>query len=394
MTRLLGLFLVIACAAGVAWYVMPPPAPRGFSGLEFATMTRAAAARAPLLTSRGALIYEVADDSPAAAAAIKPGAVVAAIDGQPVSSARQASDIVRGHHAGDHVTLTLFDEAEGDIHPRNVTLVFAAEAPVTRKLSVDPPRTLAKEFFYPPPMAANAAWSRRILRGPTIKPLALTGLGAGRCNGLAPDEWEVRGHAADDSMLHLAAKAGFMHALFETLPLKGRGPAAAIQTLLTQTFQAPVTMAASQPQPFGFTLFKFGLNRGAVGFVLYRAEKDHISAWIAAVPAADAAWAEPLAGAVALSLRCSTSRMRGPAPRDPVLPGTSISARCLAGSCDDGDFAGAYMSVLRLGYVHDAGGNTYLINPRRDFWQNGADGPGYYHQIGGTNEKLGPGRGN
>jgi hypothetical protein len=34
----------------------------------------------------------------------------------------------------------------------------------------------------------------------------------------------------------------------------------------------------------------------------------------------------------------------------------------------------------------------FLVRPRRDFWQSGAEGPGFYHQIGGENEKLLPGR--
>src|SRR6516225_386076 len=110
MARLLGFLLFIACVAGVAFYVAPPPAPRGFSGLEFSAMTPAAAARAPLLSVRGALILNVVADSPAAQAGIKPGEVAAAINAEPISSARQASDIIRGKRAGEHITLTLFDE--------------------------------------------------------------------------------------------------------------------------------------------------------------------------------------------------------------------------------------------------------------------------------------------
>ena len=36
--------------------------------------------------------------------------------------------------------------------------------------------------------------------------------------------------------------------------------------------------------------------------------------------------------------------------------------------------------------------DMFLVSPRRDFWQDGAQGPGFYHQIGGENEKLEPGR--
>src|SRR5581483_11583881 len=185
MARWLGLALFIACIAGVAWYVWPPKPARGFSGVEFAAMTPAAAARAPLLTTRGALIDDVVADSPAAIAGISAGEVVAAIDGVPIRSARQASDLMREKRPGDSATLTLFDETKGDIHPRKATLVLAVAPPVTRKLSVKPPRTLAKAFFSPPPMAANAAWSRGLAHGASIRPLALPQLGSGLCTALA-----------------------------------------------------------------------------------------------------------------------------------------------------------------------------------------------------------------
>src|ERR1019366_8754707 len=117
---------------------------------------------------------------------IHTGEVVAAIDSTPIISADQAAGIVRVHRQGDRVNFTLFDEPKGDIHPTNVAVSFAAEPKETKKLSVKPPRTLAREFFNLPSMAANAAWSLRIARGPTIRPLELHGLGAGRCNGFAP----------------------------------------------------------------------------------------------------------------------------------------------------------------------------------------------------------------
>jgi len=270
-----------------------------------------------------------------------------------------------------------------------VTVGIVAAPPVTKRLSVKPPRLLAKEYFNPPGMAANAAWSRRFLRGPTIKPVALSGLGAGRCNALAPDQWEVRGHANDDSMLHVAAKDGFMHAIFQSTPLGAGEPRRVLLAALKDNFGTLAAIAAPEQKPFGFTLFHYGLVRGAGGFVLYRVTNARLFAWIVAVPAADAAWAEPLAGAVALSMHCP-----GPVlPRVKGLTATAVSDRCLEGSCEESDYAGAAMG-LRLGYVHDSDGGTYLVDPRHDFWQDGAEGPGFYRQIGGANEKLEPGRTN
>jgi ubiquinone/menaquinone biosynthesis C-methylase UbiE len=72
----------------------------------------------------------------------------------------------------------------------------------------------------------------------------------------------------------------------------------------------------------------------------------------------------------------------------------TVSTRCLQGACGEGDFAATYLEKFHLGYVHGADKNVYLINPRRDFWQTGPQGPGFYRQVGGSDEKLEPGRTN
>jgi hypothetical protein len=352
-----------------------------------------------LLKSRGALVHDVADSSPAAGAGLAVGQVVAAIDGVAVTSAAQAAGIVRSHREGDQVLFTVFDEPHGEIESRDILLMFVAEPPLSNKRSVRPPRTLAEEFFNLPAMAMNAAWSRKIARGATIRPLELHGLGAGRCNGFAPENWFVAAHTGDDSMLQVMAPAGFEHALFEAAPLQGRDPKDFVADLIETNFQARPAMAASEPQPFGFTLVKFGTSKGATGFVEYRVTRDskggdRIAVWLAAVAAADATWALPQTGAVAFSLHCAASDTQSPVAFDPELVATSVSAHCLQGQCGEGDFAGQYMSVLKLGFAHDREGVNYLVKPKTDLWQTGADGPGYYRQVGGENEKLQLGRSN
>jgi hypothetical protein len=114
--------------------------------------------------------------------------------------------------------------------------------------------------------------------------------------------------------------------------------------------------------------------------------------WVAAVAGAEAGWAKPLVGAVALSMRCAAPGAPVLAPRDPSLLATRISMKCIQGACGETDFAAQYLTVLHLGYVHNIKGEMFLVHPRRDFWQDGAGGPGFYHQIGGENEQLYPGR--
>ena len=385
---------VAVMVAGVVWYVHPPGKPRGYAGVQFSMTTRAAAHRAPLLKTPGALVHEVEGSSPAAGAGLAVGQVVAAIDGVPIISAAQAAGIVRSHSEGDAILFTVFDEPYGEIEPRDVLLVVAGEPPLSNKHSVKPPRTLAEQFFPRPGMAANAAWSRKIARGAFIRPLALRGLGKGQCNGFAPEGWFVAAHAADDSMLHVMAPAGFQHAVFEIASLNGRDPLAFVEEFIAENFQAQPTVAALEPQPYGFTLLKFGTPKGAAGFAEYRVTGNRIAVWIAAVAAADSSWAVPQTGAVAFSLHCAASDTQTLLPRDRGLVETAVSTRCLEGKCGEGDFAAAYMRVLKLGYVHGREGINYLIKPKTDFWQNGEQGPGYYQQVGGENEKLEPGRTN
>jgi hypothetical protein len=317
--------------------------------------------------------------------------VVAAIDGAKIRSARQASDMVRSHAAGDRMTLTLYDITQGEVHPQDIAVTFDAAPPVGKRFSVHPPRTLAKEVFSPPVAAANAAWSPRIYRGPTIRPLALSGLGTGQCNAFAPHGWRVAAHTPDNSLFHVMAEESFAHALYKSGQLDGAAPENYVRDFLQTTFGAPAMLTPPQQRPFGFVAQDFGNQKGGAGFVLYRVARGRIAIWIVAVAGGEAGWAKPLAGAVALSMRCASPGAPKPQPRGDLLA-TRISLRCIQGACSETDFAATYLTVLRFGYVHNIKGDMFLVRPRRDFWQNGQEGPGFYHQIGGENERLMPGR--
>ncbi len=390
--------LAVVVAAGIALFagavlhaLHRPPPPRGYSGIEFAPMSQAAEARTPLLPSGGALIGRVEAKSPADEAGIKAGEVVSRIDGRTVASVTQAARLMRNALSGTRMVLTLYDITQGEVHPRDVAVTLIKEPETPRKLTVNPLRVMVKEPRPPPIAAANAAWSRRILRGPTIRPVPLFGLGSGACNGFAPEGWRVAGHAPDNSMFHVAAGEGFSHALYQSARLDGVAPEDFIREYLTRTFGSPAVLAAPQPRPHGFVLHDFGNRRGGAGFVIARVTGGRIAMWIAAVAGADVSWARPQTGAVALGLSCRAPGAPAPRPRDGLLA-TRISLACIRGRCSETDFAATYLTVLRKGFVHNVKGEMFLVNPRRDFWQNGADGPGFYRQTGGENEKLEPGR--
>jgi len=350
------------------------------------------AADAGRVAVRGAAVAAVDPGSPADRAGIGAGEFVIAIDGVAVATARRASEKMRLYRIGQRAVLTLYDIAQGETKPRQVAITLAVipDPKLTGKYSVYPPRILAKEVFAMPPIAANAAWARRLARGAFLKPIDLSGLGAGHCNAVAPEKWRVAGYAPDGSLFHVMAPVTFQHAILLNMPLAGKTPGDFIRSYLQETFRSEAVLSPPETEPFGFTLVSFGNARGGAGFAEYRVRDGRIQLWIATVAAAEAGWALPVTGAVVFSMNCNPAG----APRVPALVVTSVSAQCLGGKCQDSDFAAAYLKTLQFGYVHDPKGRNFLINPRRDLWANGAKGPGYYHQVSGENEKLEPGRTN
>jgi hypothetical protein len=188
------------------------------------------------------------------------------------------------------------------------------------------------------------------------------------------------------------AQEGFAHAIYKSGALNGETPDTFLTAFLENTFGAQTVLTPPQQRPFGFLVRDFGNRKGGAGFVLYRVSGNRIALWLAAVPGGDVAWAKPLVGAVALSMRCASPGAPKDVARDPTLLATRISTRCIQDACGETDLAATYLTVLHFGYVHNLKGEMFLVRPQRDYWQNGAEGPGFYHQIGGENEKLLAGR--
>src|SRR5690606_9782031 len=126
----MGRLFALCCAAvllfaGTVWYAqVTPPAPLGYSGLQFTRLTAGASGRTPAL-DRGALVLAVDAGSPAEKAGIQAGAVVAAIDGEKILSARQAARKVTRYREGQAARLVVY--VPGDAKPETLSLTFARE---------------------------------------------------------------------------------------------------------------------------------------------------------------------------------------------------------------------------------------------------------------------------
>jgi serine protease Do len=74
-------------------------------GVSLADVERGDVSRLKLTDERGAVVKDVADDSPAARAGVKAGDVILSFQGEPVRSAAQLARLVRETPAGRHVGL-------------------------------------------------------------------------------------------------------------------------------------------------------------------------------------------------------------------------------------------------------------------------------------------------
>jgi hypothetical protein len=375
------------------------PQRSGFLGLEFAPLTRAAQGRAPYLTDGGALIVKIVAKSPAAEY-FKTDEIVTAIDSDRVSSPADAALRLDKTSPGQKVTLTYYDLAKGDGHRHEAVVVLAAAPPVSKKVfTVLPPRTVAREWDFEPSMAAGASWSKSIARGP-VRPLALDLLSRGRCSALAPEDWSIADIVQDGTRFELVSGTEHSRAIFTVITVSARtNVESAVNSAIARMARIEPEASPSITTQGGYRIIDFGSSSGYAGFALYHARPYRmtglaISIWIVAVPASNVATLAPVAGAVAFSIRCATPFDPKHRPFDDTISATSVSERCLRNDCDEGDFAGAYNEVMHTGYVHGADNDNYLIDPRKDVWATGPGGAATYRQVGGTLEKLDPGRTN
>jgi|SRR5579871_1351086 len=398
---LLFLFSVVTAKIIAMWSAAEHRAYPGFSGLEFAPLTRAAEARAPYLGKGGALIASVIPKSPAAVAHLKAGDIVTAIDGRRVDSAPGAVDLLRHKKAGERVTIAYFDLVRGDGKTRTAIFSIAGSPPAnTTVLTVEPPRMLAREWDFRPAMAAGASWSTGIARGP-VEPLPLELYGRGRCSGLAPHAWRISDAAGDGTAFALLSDALRMRSAFAiTIAYMRSQVLAAVETAIAKLARIKPQMSPPITTDDGDQVVDFGSLSGYAGFAIYHVRPTFargliISIWMAVVPASAMSELTPIAGAVALSIRCN-SRLADPQhrPYDNSIAPTSVSVRCLRNDCDEADFAGAYNAQMHTGYVHNEHAENFLINTRKDIWATGPAGPGTYHQVSGQLEKLEYGRTN
>jgi len=120
---------------------------RGWIGIGGRSVTPALAARFALRAPHGVLISSVAEDSPAAAAGIRPGDVITRADGQPLHSSLALREHITGVAPGQAIALELWRGSEriavtattADRPPGGITARRAVPEPAARHARVGVP---------------------------------------------------------------------------------------------------------------------------------------------------------------------------------------------------------------------------------------------------------------
>jgi serine protease Do len=107
------------------------PLLRGYLGIELSDLTRYQAAMLRLGTTAGALVTDVAEESPAASVGLLPGDVIVTFDGTQVKSAEDVLQRIRLKKSGAQVKVTIIRQGE----PKDLSMTVA-ERPDTTTLKL------------------------------------------------------------------------------------------------------------------------------------------------------------------------------------------------------------------------------------------------------------------
>jgi serine protease Do len=93
---------------------------RGYIGVKISAIDQTTANALGMSEAKGVLVQELVEGGAAAAAGVKEGDVILAVDGKEVNKQNELQSYVAAHHQGDQVTLKIF--REGKTLEKKVTL--------------------------------------------------------------------------------------------------------------------------------------------------------------------------------------------------------------------------------------------------------------------------------
>lgn len=335
----------------------------------------------------GATVIAVSPDSAAARAGLQTGDVIMSVQGRFVTAAQQVVEAMQSLPAGGPVQLVL--------------LRFGQQVPVTVTLGPDAglplPRADGRPSAHPPntqTVAASGGVPLSLQRTP-------------HCSALTPAGWSLQSNPqastvealSPDRSMYAGWGVTSIDRAMEPFygPLYG-DPDTSIQFMADQILgslgDSGGMRYTSGPEPFlngYFTLRHFvsATNAGLVFYKIYPGygyPQTYIESFYVAIANKSAGAKLPVAGGVAVSIRCRTQlipvRYEPPDGKGGNTPG-----------CGYGGELKGYNKELGWQYAHSPStGENFLLDTATQWNENGPEGPGYYRPTGNTYEKLELGR--
>lgn len=343
----------------------------------------------------GATVMAVSPDSPAALAGMQAGDVIMSVQGRFVVAAQQVVEAMQSLPAGSSVQLEL--------------LRFGQRVPLTVVLAADAGAVAAAPA--PSPRAATAP--ARSVGARAVAPASGVPLSVQQtqhCSALTPAGWSLQSNPQASTLEALSPDRSMYAGWGVTSidrsmepyygPMYG-DPDTSIQYMVNQILgslgDAGGMRYTGAPESFlnnYFTLRRFdsAANTGLVFYKVYPGytyPQTYIeSFYVAIANKAQAGAALPVAGGVAVSIRCQTQLI--PVRYDP--PGRGKGGNSPRGCGYGGELKG-YNKELGWQYAHSAStGENFLLDAATQWQENGPQGAGYYRSSGNSYEKLELGR--
>lgn len=342
----------------------------------------------------GATVMAVSPDSPASQAGMQAGDAIMSVQGRFVVAARQVVEALQSLPAGSPVQLEVL--RSGQLVPLTVTLAADTDTGAVAAA----PRSAA-------PAAARLPGGRAVAPASGV-PLAVQQ--TQHCSALTPAGWSLQSNPQASTLEALspdrAMYAGWgVTSIDRSMepyygPMYG-DPDTSIQYMVNQILGSLGDSSGMRytgaPESFlnnYFTLRRFdsAANTGLVFYKVYPGysyPQTYIeSFYVAIANKARAGTALPVAGGVAVSIRCQTQLI--PVRYDP--PGKGKGGDSPRGCGYGGELKG-YNKELGWQYAHSQStGENFLLDAATQWNENGPEGAGYYRPSGNSYEKLELGR--
>lgn len=377
------------------------------------------AAQSAIFNLKGVVVRQVFPGGGAARAGIRENDIITSIAGDAVNSVPDMMSILAKHNVGETVAVNFVRPGRKLPYPKMSVRVTLGEPPANAQAAGEMQQQRnSRSAAFPSPSTlgtnAGAAPGRRGAQGfRTVEnagAISMTPKQAGRCNALAPADWQIIGVREQADAIDIVSGDRRSYAGWSI-----RGVNRQMQAYYGDLYADPITSsrvlvgAAGQsigdPGPYNYVgqpmqlggefvaaELQSNAHKAVIVYKLYPAQMLPpggyiISLRIAIAPRSASQMPMTTATGVAVGINCTTMFV-APKGGDTPRPRHDdwFDRKRRGGETNDLE---GYNVQLGTQYVHSPStGQNYLVDRNAAWTDTGPDGPGFYRKAGNSYEKL------